>query len=48
LKAEAVAGGPPMPADWRHPQQDRMDALKALIAKAKAAQAVAAAPAGAP
>ena len=33
MKAEADAAGRPFPSDWRHPQQDRLDALKALIAK---------------
>jgi DNA repair exonuclease SbcCD ATPase subunit len=39
LKAEAQQAGRPFPENWRHPQQDRMDALKALVAKAKAAVA---------
>ena len=39
LKADAEAAGRTFAADWRHPQQDRMDALKALLDKAKAAQA---------
>ena len=44
MKAEATAAGRTFPPDWRHPQQDRMDALQALIAKAKAARAAAPAP----
>ena len=44
MKAEAAAASRPLPADWRHPQQDRMDILKALIAKAKTARAPAPAP----
>lgn len=40
LKAEATAASQPFPPNWRHPQQDRMDALKVLVDKAKAAQAV--------
>lgn len=39
LKAEAQQAGRPFPENWRHPQQDRMDALKAIVAKAKAAAA---------
>jgi DNA repair exonuclease SbcCD ATPase subunit len=39
LKAEAEKTGLPFADDWRHPQQDRMDGLKALIDKAKAARA---------
>jgi len=46
MKAEATAAGRTFPPDWRHPQQDRMDALQALIAKSKAAQAASAASAG--
>jgi len=38
LKTEAEKLGLPFSSDWRHPQQDRMDALKVLIDKAKAAQ----------
>lgn len=41
LKAEAEKTGLPFADDWRHPQQDRMDGLKALIDKAKAARAAA-------
>jgi len=29
--------GRELPADWKHPEQDRMDALKALLQKARAA-----------
>jgi predicted nucleic acid-binding Zn-ribbon protein len=36
MKAEATAAGRPLADNWRHPQQDRMDALGALIARAKA------------
>jgi DNA repair exonuclease SbcCD ATPase subunit len=36
MKAEATAAGRPLADNWRHPQQDRMDALRALIARAKA------------
>lgn len=36
MKAEEKAAGRPLPDNWRHPQQDRMDALKALITRAKA------------
>lgn len=39
LKAEAQQAGRPFPENWRHPQQDRMDALKAIVTKAKAAVA---------
>ena len=39
IKAEADAAGRPLPANWRHPQQDRMDTLKALITRVKAVQA---------
>ena len=38
MKAEAKAAGRPFAADWRHPEQDKLDALKALLARAKAAQ----------
>ena len=38
MKAEAAAAGRPLAADWRHPQQDRMDALGALLARARAAR----------
>jgi predicted nucleic acid-binding Zn-ribbon protein len=37
LKAETAQSGQPFPAAWRHPQQDRMDALKALLDRVKAA-----------
>ena len=39
MKAEAEAAGRPLPANWRHPQQDRMDALKVLVDRAKKGQA---------
>jgi hypothetical protein len=39
LKAEAEAAGQTFPADWRHPQQDRLDALNAVLTRARAAQA---------
>ena len=35
MKAEAEAAGRSLPANWRHPQQDRMDALKALLKRVK-------------
>jgi chromosome segregation ATPase len=35
-KEEAKAAGRPLPDNWRHPQQDRMDALRTLITRAKA------------
>jgi len=35
LKAKAEADGRTLPEDWRHPQQDRIDALKALIERAE-------------
>jgi len=38
LKEQAKLAGRDFPEDWRHPQQDRMDALKALIERAKAAR----------
>jgi chromosome segregation ATPase len=41
MRAEAVAAGRPFPPDWRHPQQDRLDALKVLLDKARAAGATA-------
>jgi len=41
LKEETVKAGQPFPATWRHPQQDRMDALKALLDKVKAASTTA-------
>lgn len=37
LKAESAQSGQAFPAAWRHPQQDRMDALKALLDRVKAA-----------
>ncbi|MGB2938384.1 MAG: hypothetical protein WBD05_09365 [Phycisphaerae bacterium] len=36
LKEQAKLAGRDFPEDWRHPQQDRMDALKSLIERAKA------------
>jgi len=39
MKAEAEAAGRTFPPDWRHPQQDRMDALKVLVDHAKKGQA---------
>jgi len=39
LKADAQQAGRAFPTNWRHPQQDRMDAMKALLDKAKAAAA---------
>ena len=39
LRTEAKQAGRPLPDNWRHPQQDRMDALKSLITEAKAAAA---------
>jgi DNA repair exonuclease SbcCD ATPase subunit len=38
MKAEAEAAGRPLPANWRHPQQDRMDALKALLNRVQPAR----------
>ncbi len=38
LKAESEKAGIPFPEKWRHPQQDRMDAIKALVEKADAAR----------
>jgi len=38
MKAEADAAGRPLPANWRHPQQDRMDALKALLDRVRPAR----------
>jgi hypothetical protein len=35
LKAKAEAAGRTLPEDWRHPQQDRIDALKILIERAE-------------
>jgi predicted nucleic acid-binding Zn-ribbon protein len=37
MKAEAKAAGRPLADNWRHPQQDSMDALKALLARARTA-----------
>jgi hypothetical protein len=45
LAAEAAKSGQPLPPNWRHPQQDRMDALKAILDKVKAVQASAPKPA---
>jgi hypothetical protein len=39
MTSEAAAAGRTFDPKWRHPQQDRLDALKSLIDKAKAAQA---------
>lgn len=39
LKAESDKAGIPFPETWRHPQQDRMDAMKALIEKVQVATA---------
>ena len=39
MKSEAAAAGRSFDPKWRHPQQDRLDALKTLIDKAKAVQA---------
>ena len=38
LKAESEKAGITLPDKWRHPQQDRMDTLKALLDKAEAAR----------
>ncbi len=38
LEEQAKLAGRDFPEDWRHPQQDRMDALKALVERAKAAR----------
>jgi len=35
LKAKAEADGHTLPEDWRHPKQDALDALKALIERAE-------------
>jgi len=35
LKAKAEADGRTLPEDWRHPQQDKIDALKNLIERAE-------------
>jgi len=37
MKAESTAAGRPLADNWRHPQQDRMDAMRALVDRAKAA-----------
>lgn len=42
LKAESEKADLPFPENWRHPQQDRMDAIKALVAKVKAVKEAAA------
>jgi len=41
LKEETTKAGQPFPPNWRHPQLDRMDALKAILDKAKAGSAAA-------
>ena len=38
IAAEAKAAGKPFPADWKPSQQDRLDAVMALIQKVKAAR----------
>jgi len=38
LQVECEELGIPFPDNWRHPQQDRMDKIKALIVKAKQAR----------
>ena len=38
IAAEAKAAGKPFPADWKPSQQDRLDAVTALIQKVKAAR----------
>jgi len=35
LKAKVEADGRALPEDWHHPQQDKIDALKALIERAE-------------
>lgn len=35
LKEESAKSNQPLPPGWRHPQQDRMDALKAILDKVK-------------
>jgi len=35
LKAKAETDGRPFPEDWRHPRQDKIDALKTLIERAE-------------
>jgi hypothetical protein len=37
LEEAAHLAGRDFPTDWRHPQQDKVDALKALIERAEAA-----------
>jgi len=39
LQAECKEINIPFPEDWRHPQQDRMDQIKALVEKVKKARA---------
>ena len=39
MKAEAKAAGRAFPENWRHPGQDNLDALGALLARAKAVKA---------
>jgi predicted nucleic acid-binding Zn-ribbon protein len=41
LKTESEAAGISFPESWRHPQQDEMDQLKALVEQAKKNQATA-------
>jgi len=41
LKAKVEADGRTLPEDWRHPQQDRIDALKALIERVEKGAAAA-------
>jgi len=41
LQADCQQIGIPFPEDWRHPQQDRMDKIKALIEQVKQARAAA-------
>lgn len=38
LKAAAEKGGREFPPDWRHPQQDRMESLRLLLAKVNSAR----------
>jgi chromosome segregation ATPase len=42
LKAESDKAGLPFPENWRHPQQDRMDAIKRLVEKVQVAREAAA------
>ncbi len=42
LKAESDKAGLPFPENWRHPQQDRMDAIKTLLEKVQASKEAAA------